>query len=709
MKKVLAALFCVFGLLVFVHGYQYTSVCQAGNIASAIGRIESDEGSTHLSYVIDSASCQDHFRAFASEVISLLEEANVPAQLMMNENLENGRQNTIVYVYIPDELSPLRLETVTGTRELYSDSEEGLTTSEARAQELQLLDFTDRRQWEDYRDSAEYHGIYRLLDYGDVLDSSLEPGSLLIRKQDAVQFSQALDNSPLADDFEVPLEIETGQAFEDKSWFEIVSFLPMILVFVIVAALSYLVVFFQAEHQIMTIRLQGCKAGRIFGALFSRTAVTDFLAFCLTWFAAYLIVVGNFRRVNWRFLGYLLAMSVLCAVLLLIISLALTGGIHFVRDVCLLKMEHKSSANRYAAAVLKTVLCVLIIMPAADQFLSLAETLQKIIQLNSCKDELTNTAVFGGYSTRGASESEIAAWLKSLNENTGLNLIFQSIDEYSMAANGNKIRGIQFDQSSAVVQVNTTWVDQKGITDTQGSPVVLDPEQSYLLVPEGMSWDDSGASECQVIEITKGNLVFNRGGISPLHTVLEDPVIQVVKDDEAYFQLFGFEVLLEEPSDLEKLVTYTNENGNSVYWNSSQSIWNSNIDELKSSLASQLSYLLLYLIVLVGVQLSFSILFVEEKQKRLALETLLGKTKWQKYREVYILSILCFVISLACGIYSVCEFLRTAIVPMPAQSYYMKAVLANVIFLTADFAIITGLLSWFEKRKIIAVLKGDSV
>lgn len=253
-----------------------------------------------------------------------------------------------------------------------------------------------------------------------------------------------------------------------------------------------------------------------------------------------------------------------------------------------------------------------------------------------------------------------------------------------------------------VIYANTDYIDSfnRPIYKTDGTEIDLSKiDENIMLVPEKCRLDDfskysNGIDEnIEVIKIKNPGAYIDYTFNTAYEVVLEDPIIYIITKSDLLSNQY-LTVPLDKISREEITAQVLELTDKKAQIESNQNQLELEMYNIKNTLIDNGILFVLYLIIYISIIYQTLYLFIDEFKKLLIIEYLFGKTRLQRYGDIFVLNLLSYFIPLFC-----CIILRNNIADL------LK--LYSITYI-GEILVMYLMIHKIERHNTSIILKGES-
>lgn len=463
--------------------------------------------------------------------------------------------------------------------------------------------------------------------------------------------------------------------------------------------------FFENKREIMIRKLLGQKPSVIFAQLFLPLLLASAVLLAVVLSGVYLVVVRNFRPVNFRLIDYLVKQM-----LLFFCGLSVSGGVIWTATAglsVLESMKESRGESRFSSTgFLVKAACIMLSLTAmtANLYMVSSGTMNLVGLMDKEVREFVTGRIALNWLAYDRSSNPLAQpeSIRIEELESEIPMLFQDIypekDAFYYAALERPVQNFA---------CNVNYLEKYPVFDTAGNILHLEEGKRYLLIPESIQYRENTsavkADGGEVIQIQSGQITHSLSAWNfEEQLVMHDPVIEVT-DKWNPFQSIGFASGMShyyEPDethtleDIEALLV--GQNFQKLSWLKTSDSYVTKVRILQKDVMKHAGTLSVLLSIFIVMMYYTTRLFLIDEKNKAAIQALLGRSWLDRYGLLVLFNALVY---LGCGLLGV-FCLQTD--PM------MTAWMMGGFFLL-DLGISEMLIHRFETKKLAGCLKGDEI
>lgn len=674
MKKIIIVLVVFISSIIFYDSYMDLSQQQYKDVINLAYKVAQERNMDVVPVDLQLSENKKERQEQFNQVYSFLQEHSYSCFVgMVSKNVNTE------YVYL------------SGTTDLPVDTEENKEVDFTKNTNHYLSSsYKDKNRYAtiDFIDSSyhsEYNTIYRIKSFSNYIQNwngnTLFPLYFVTdSKKDLIR---DLNQANIISDLKVDGDITTSDFSLDKIDY---SFLKRILMYLSIAVLLCLLSdVFTSRKEVFIRKMQGATTWFIYKRLYGKLYVSSIFLFSFIQFLLYVFVVHNFRPVTHILIQYLM-----CSVLLFVCCMGIVGVIlymflHQIQSVVLLKKTEYQWISR-ALFVLKCVFLISIFIPLFTSLNYTTQVMQDGYFMKKYEENYNHYLRLEGVNINMFSLKFSNTVLELKEKIKQYPYIYE---DYSLKTNrdGEEITHPYIFVNKEYLKDYTLYKDGKRVesiqTGTIYAPKSINANETYCL-----------ASKCEYEQIDEGYTMVSHS-FNEENWHVKNPIIYVV-DDKDELDLFNMYISDKNQSVKQSLDNYLKENGlyQSINFGYENDDYEQKMSVITKLIIDSTILLIVYICVLVLFQYQAIYLYFLENRKLIALNCLLGKNVWQKYRDFIIMNLL---------IYLILIFWMVLVV----KNTKLEILILLSVMIGIDFVIAFLFKIYFEHKRVLLSLKGD--
>lgn len=562
------------------------------------------------------------------------------------------------------------------------------------------IDFINREYGKNYQETIQ---IKQFTSYiKDSQERDTMPLYVIGDKEDDVLY--ALQEASIVDATSVDMEYDT---YDPISFAQIdQSTSTMMIILSILAMITLLICqLYKNKKEIIVLKMFGSKNSTILNKMFLRQILCNILAYIVTQFVCYFILIGNIRPVNQPIWMYCIKNFAIFISLIFIVYIIIYYMIQHMNSY----LDIKKNGNNKVIPVLGLALKVIFIIMIAEPFIHTISygfnNIKEAYILYRYSDKVSNHVYICGIldGNHEKSYSKLSSHiLEYFSKNGGIYQDFNQNYLNDLTKQNNPSMNLNELEYPYII-VNQNYLKEYSIKKNTGQLLNIDHiSNNTLLVPRGYSVCDYTPycnTNCKITSIKKGNVFINHDTMTTIdRRIKKDPIILVKTtiDDSLHWSK-GYLYLENVGNNLNNLVFDLKENGfeNYIYLEDTSNLFDVASSRSKSFLLNFTFTIFLYFILIIMFQFQSVYLYYYDNKKEFALNCLFGKTFIQKYSTLITRNLIVYLIPI------IYLYFIIKIQAIPLLIFLFSAIILDIFIL---FIIVR----FFEKHKVIPVLKGDN-
>lgn len=698
MKKFIYILTILCSFFIFLTNFENQSIIQTSKIGHASESFAEHEDLEILNFQYHLGNDVSTRKERYGQLIDFLEDKDCYALFYTSTSQENYKDENYLYImgsnalYTFDFFDTLHTKRIDFTKESNLYFSNMLNDPNA----YDYIAYVDSVNNQPYQDTLEIRHFSSYKQYSTVregIDIDLE---LNLLSKDRLLTQAMVMNSEIYDyiDAEVGFREHVGSSYKgllkDRSF----AF-QMIGLCVLAIAILLTCQIFRSKKEIIIRKMMGHSFVRIFKEMFITQLFLCILFYIVVQILFYAFYVHSFNRVTFPLLMKSWQDFMIFLIFLIVSSLYICFCIVKVKDSGEMKRQGSRNFFSYASIVVKIVFIIVAFAPFVNYVLEWKEIAYNAYALRAYRDHLRGYVGVSGISSFDYDPTKIMQFFDEQGA------IYQDFEQIILFENMKEFdTSLQHTTIYPYIIVNKAYLKEYSVIDVENTAVDIEKLQpDTLLIPQKYEGLDTSYycpnTSCDIVMIKNGNRFINHHAYSVDMTLnRKDPIVLVVGE----IPNWSATNMLLENTDKNKqaLQSYLKANGllETVHLKTTDDYYELAKDESNTMFVRYSMVFLLYILLAFIFQYQSIYIQFDQRKHEYAINYLLGKTFWQRYGNIFYNNILMYSFVLVYGIFF-------------AQMTYFQLLAYLLCAIVVDILVAYYMIHYFEKHKVIAILKGE--
>lgn len=691
MKKIITVLCTLLGVLIFFTGFQEAARIQKNLIYNPDFQLARDQES--VVFMDLNLSSEQDAKDLQTSLKEALEETESAGFWQAYTQTTAGNLLMRNFICTPAEERVVDYPAITAGSVSSDSPDYYLSSDPASEQATDILDFTDSRMHESYQNIYEYLPLDSDLLWQTYEDEAFLKNALTLYSSSPTSLIQALQSSEAVSILGEPMVMEYTRP-EQAVMAEEQTLKTLVVVCALTILLSFLVLAVRNEKEIVICKMNGLKNSRILKRIYGSLSLESLAGFCAGFLVSYLIVVGNFRPANSMLLEYFAkSLLIFCAGL----AAVLLAAYFMIRQIKgTIRIKNSQHAAFFHTTLVKTCFFIVMIPLTVTSVITAVSGISDRNALYRGKEKIEEAA-FVGLTFGFPDPDEELEMIRQMEADLDTEMHMESLTYLTDdPQNSLQFGGWQFQKPVTILKVDSNWPGLKSVQTKED----IAEDNEYLIIPDGVEYKDAHDENVTLIPAVNASseMEFSLNNArNGSDVMISDPIILVEPlSFSGWTAGTSHYTELSDTLTREDLVAYGKSTGLPFLWVFGKDVWQSVMDQTNDTLMESGLMCLLIFMTLLICQYSLLYIFFNGNKNELSVQTLLGYPWQRKYSRLLAAELVCMLAA-------------WLVIAWLYDLSFVSSVICLTCFVGMDLIFAWLFARYFERKKIVPILKGDEL